>query len=276
MTKNNFAPKLVIEPERYELHTPHVHHFEIDRRDFAKIIGTGIAIFLISKGSIAQQGESGRGGGQAMPKEISAWLHIDEDGRITVFTGKVEIGQNIRTSLAQVVAEELRAPYGSITMVMGDTRLTPFDQGTFGSQTTPRMGMQLRHISSAACDTLRDLAAKQWNVDGARMVASAGIISDPQTKRTISYGQLAKGQALAVNIPDTDPLIPPHGLDRCGQAARKGGWARFRYGQAQIHFRLKTSGNALRQSASAGKHRSDSGIAGCERGPGDAGRDGRA
>ena len=131
--KNNHAPQIVLEPERYELQTPPVHHFEIDRRDFARIIGTGIAIFLISKGAIAQQqGESGRGGGgfgQAMPKEISAWLHIDEDGRITVFTGKVEIGQNVRTSLAQVVAEELRAPFGSITMVMGDTKFTPFDAG---------------------------------------------------------------------------------------------------------------------------------------------------
>ena len=208
---NDRAPEIILEPERYELHSPPVHHFEIDRRDFAKIIGAGIAIFLISKGAVAQQqGESGRGGfGQgSMPKEISAWLHIDEDGHVTVFTGKVEIGQNVRTSLAQVVAEELRAPFSSISLVMGDTKLTPFDQGTFGSQTTPRMGMQLRHISSAACDTLRDLAAKQWNVDAARLVASAGAITDPQTKRTLSYGQLAKGQALAVNIPETDPLIP--------------------------------------------------------------------
>ena len=223
--KNDHAPQIVLEPERYELQTPPVHHFEIDRRDFAKIIGTGIAIFLISKGTIAQQqGESGRGGGgfgQAMPKEISAWLHIDEDGRITVFTGKVEIGQNVRTSLAQVVAEELRAPFGSITMVMGDTKFTPFDQGTFGSQTTPRMGMQLRHISSAACDTLRDLAAKQWNVDAARLVASAGKISDPQTNRSITYGKLAQGQALAVNIPDTDPLIPPTDWTVAGKPLEK-------------------------------------------------------
>jgi nicotinate dehydrogenase subunit B len=208
---NDRAPEFILEPERYELHAPPVHHFEIDRRDFAKIVGAGIAIFLISKGAVAQQqSESGRGGfGQAsVPKEISAWLHIDEDGHITVFTGKVEIGQNIRTSLAQVVAEELRAPFSSISMIMGDTSLTPYDAGTFGSQTTSRMGMQLRHIASAACDTLSDLAAKQWNVDAARLVASVGTITDPQTKRTISYGQLAKGQALAVNIPDTDPLIP--------------------------------------------------------------------
>jgi nicotinate dehydrogenase subunit B len=209
----NLELELVLEPERYELQTPPVHHFEIDRRDFAKIVGTGIAVFLLSKGAIAkqQQGESGGrgGGGQAAPKDIAAWLHIAENGAITVFTGKVEIGQNIRTSLAQAVAEELRAPFDSITMVMGDTRLTPYDAGTFGSQSTPRMGTQLRHVASVACDTLKDLAAKKWNVEAARLVPVAGKITDPQTKLSITYGQLAQGQAFETAVLGEDPLIAP-------------------------------------------------------------------
>ena len=65
---------------------------------------------------------------------------------ITVFTGKAEVGQNIRTSLTQAVAEELRAPVASIKMVMADTQLTPFDMGTFGSQTTPQMASRLHKI----------------------------------------------------------------------------------------------------------------------------------
>ena len=249
-------PQIPIEPERYELHAPPVHHFEIDRRDFAKLVGAGIAVFLISKGAIAQQqqGESGaRGGfgGQSMPKDISAWLHINEDGAVTVYTGKVEIGQNIRTSLAQAVAEELRVPFESIQIVMGDTKLTPFDAGTFGSQTTPRMGPQLRHVASAACDTLRDLAAKQWNVDAARLVPIAGKITDPQTKRSISYGKLAEGQALAKAIPDTDPLVPPTEWTNFRQAHRKSGWPRFRHRQAQIHVGHEAAGHALRQNFAA-------------------------
>jgi isoquinoline 1-oxidoreductase len=217
-------PEQEIEFERYELRELPAHDFEFDRRDFAKVFGAGIVILLISKGAVAQQ-ESGQGrggfGGQALPKEISGWLHITEDGAITVYTGKVEIGQNIRTSLAQVVAEELHAPFASIRMVMGDTKVTPFDQGTFGSQTTPRMGMQLRHIASAACDTLRDIAAKQWNADSAKLVAANGAITDPQTKRSLSYGKLAQGQALAVAIPDTDPLVPPAEWTVAGQPLPK-------------------------------------------------------
>ena len=71
--------------------------------------------------------------GIQLPKEVSAWIHIGADGNVTVFTGKVEVGQNIRTSLAQAVAEELRAPFDSVTMMMGDTDLVPWDMGTFGS-----------------------------------------------------------------------------------------------------------------------------------------------
>ena len=71
-------------------------------------------------------------------------------------TGKVEIGQNIRTSLAQAVADELRVPLAAITLVMGDTDLTPFDSGTFGSQTTPRMAPQLARAAAAAREMLID------------------------------------------------------------------------------------------------------------------------
>ena len=75
---------------------------------------------------------------QRMPEQVNAWLHIAEDGSITVYTGKVEVGQNARTSLTQAAAEELHAPVASIRLVMGDTALTPFDMGTFGSMTTPQ------------------------------------------------------------------------------------------------------------------------------------------
>jgi len=66
-------------------------------------------VSLVSGGALLEAQESGRRfGGHALPQEVSAWIHIDADGKVTVFTGKVEIGQNIRTSLAQSVAEELR------------------------------------------------------------------------------------------------------------------------------------------------------------------------
>src|SRR4030095_9559338 len=129
-----------------------------------------------------RQGESGRGGfNRDMPKEIGAWIHVDEDGSITVYTGKVEMGRNIRTSLAQGVAEELHVPISTIRLVMGDTDLSPFDAGTFGSRTTPTMSPQLRKVAAVARELLTDLAAERLKVDRSSLVAADGKVTHPPT-----------------------------------------------------------------------------------------------
>ena len=111
-----------------------------------------------------------------MPRELGAWLHIAEDGTVTAYSGKAEVGQNIRTSLAQAVAEELRVDVASIRMVMGDTDLCPFDMGTFGSRTTPYMAPQLRAAAATAREELIDLAAKRWNVSRDGLTAENGVL----------------------------------------------------------------------------------------------------
>ena len=182
-----------------------LHWFDSDRRDFLKILGGGLLVCLRVPSVAAQ--ESGRGrGGPDLPQDISAWLHIGEDGRVTVFTGKVEMGQNIRTSLAQQVSEELRMPLESIRMVMGDTDLTPWDAGTFGSRTTPTMGRELRRAAAAARQALIDLAAERWNADRAALNAEAGKISNSVTGKAIAYGELTRGQKL-VKVIGADPPV---------------------------------------------------------------------
>ncbi|HXW57589.1 MAG TPA: molybdopterin cofactor-binding domain-containing protein [Candidatus Cybelea sp.] len=200
-----------IEPERYELRAPSPYHFELRRRDFFRTLGAGLLVACVLKDAFALQ-ESGGGRrpmGDELPREISAWLHIGENGGVTTYTGKVEIGQNIRTSLSQAVAEELRFPLARIEMVMGDTRLTPYDMGTFGSRTTPTMNLHLRQVAAAARDVLIDLAAKQWNADRSVLLARDGRITDPSTKRTIEYVELLRGQQLTELVPAEDPLEPP-------------------------------------------------------------------
>jgi len=126
----------------------------------------------------AQQPGGRRGGfGAPAPKEMGAWLHIGEDSLVTVYTGKVEIGQNIRTSLSQVVAEELRLPPERIRLVMADTQLTPFDPGTFGSITTPRMAPQLRRVAAAAREYLLDLTAEQEAVLAGLLAQTSGALA---------------------------------------------------------------------------------------------------
>ncbi len=202
--RDTFIP----EPERYEFRAAAFHRFAWARRDFFKVFGAGIAVFAVAKNVQPHQESGGRGSrvDADLPRDISGWLHIGEDGGVTVFTGKVEIGQNIRTSLAQSVAEELRAPFESVRIVMGDTALTPFDMGTFGSRTTPFMGLQLRRVAAAARDVLLEVAAKEWNVPAGRLVAANGRISDSASDRSAPFGELARNKTLARAIPDQDPL----------------------------------------------------------------------
>ena len=188
-----------VEVERYELHEPAPYLFEVRRREFLGMLGGGLLVAAAAP-AVAQQ-ESGRGGqGRAETNELAAWLHIDEQGKVTVYTGKTEIGQNVRTSLAQAVADELRLPLDAITMVMADTDLVPFDQGTFGSQSTPRMSPQLARAAATAREMLIDQAATLLHLDRGTLTARDGriVFADGQS---VSYGALTKGQKLTGAIP---------------------------------------------------------------------------
>ncbi|MGB8837309.1 MAG: molybdopterin cofactor-binding domain-containing protein, partial [Candidatus Acidiferrales bacterium] len=185
--KPNF--EIPLEPERYELREAPPYRFETDRRDFFKYLGAGVLILCAAKSARGAQ-ESGGGrrhSGEELPQEIGAWLHVGDSGEVTVFTGKVEVGQNIRTSLSQAVAEELHVAAEKIQMVMGDTQLTPYDRGTYGSQSTPIMNLQLRRAASAARDVLINLAAAQWQVERTGLVAADGRVTDPATKKSVEY-----------------------------------------------------------------------------------------
>jgi len=207
---SNEREKFLLEPERYEFTSGPMHHFELARREFFKLLGAGIAVFAIAKNAQAQETAPSRGfHPQELPQEISAWLHIGEDGTVTAFSGKAEMGQNIRTSMAQNVADELRVPFESVRMVMGDTALTPFDAGTFGSRTTPTMTPQLRRVASAARDLLVEVAAKEWNVAPERLKAANAKVTDPASGRSLTYAALARGKTLAQNLPAEDPVTPP-------------------------------------------------------------------
>ena len=211
------------EPERYELAAAAPYRFDLDRREFFKFLGAGILVVSVLTPAVAAQESGGarQRRGDSLPKEIDAWLHIGENGKVTVYTGKVEMGQNIRTSLSQAVAEELHVPIEKIEMVMGDTQLTPFDMGTFGSRTTPTMNLQLRKVAAAACDVLIGLAAAQWKVDRQRLVAADGKVTDPQTRRSLEYAQLTKGTQLTASLPAEDPLIPATKWKVVGQSTPK-------------------------------------------------------
>jgi isoquinoline 1-oxidoreductase len=178
----------------------------MNRRDFFAVMGGGLVVMLLDDDVYAQETGGGRGGRRAAPQELSAWLHIGETGIVTVYSGKVEVGQNARTSLTQAVAEELRAPVASIRMVMGDTELTPYDMGTVGSQTTPQMWPVIRRAAAAARETLVDLASQKWMVERSAIQVADGKVT--AGSRSAGFGELTNGQMLTRTIPADVPLAP--------------------------------------------------------------------
>jgi isoquinoline 1-oxidoreductase len=199
------------EPERYEFRAMPMHQFALGRRDFFRIFGAGLAVFAVAKEvSAMQETAPGPHGFHPveLPKEIGAWLHIGEDGTVTGFAGKAEIGQNVRTTLAQTIADELGVAFASVRMVLADTALTPFDAGTFGSRTTPTITPQLRKVAAAARDLLVAKAAKQWNVPVDKLVAGDGKVSDPASGKSLRYAELAREDIGTQKPPAEDPIKP--------------------------------------------------------------------
>jgi nicotinate dehydrogenase subunit B len=94
-------------------------------------------------------------------------------------------------------------------MVLGDTALTPWDAGTFGSRTTPTITPQLRRVAAAARDLLREKAAKEWNVPADKLIAGDGKITDPASGRSLRYSELAHEDVIDHKTPPaSDPIKP--------------------------------------------------------------------
>lgn len=167
----------------------------ISRRQFLKLSG-GVVIFIsFGPRPLLAQGRRG------YPDDFNAYLRIGEDGRVTVFSGKIEMGQGIMTSLAQMAAEDLGVPLESIEMIMGDTDLVPWDMGTFGSLTTRMFGPALRTAAAKARLVMMELASERLGVATSRLEVKNGIVSvkdDPSRK--VSYGELAKGKRISRTV----------------------------------------------------------------------------
>lgn len=197
------------EPTKEELPPGHGLHFALTRRKFLQLTGGGLVVAFVLRDIFSPDGKTLLAEEPGVPSsEVAAWIHIGKDGKVTVYTGKVEVGQNIRTSLSQMVAEELMVPLTAVVMIMGDTDLVPYDRGTYGSLSTPQMGTQLRKAAATAREALLQMAAKNWNTATSNLKAENGMIVNSTANKKISYGELTKDQQLLMPIADNVQLIP--------------------------------------------------------------------
>lgn len=119
----------MLEVERYDFENRPAYLFMPDRRDFFKLRGGGIAVLLLLGDEAEAQESSARGrrGGGAgnQPRDIGAGLHIGEVNKVTVLTGKVEVGQKALTALTQAVSEELHIGHANRTWTRSPAKQAP-------------------------------------------------------------------------------------------------------------------------------------------------------
>ncbi len=189
------------------------------RRDFVKTLGGGIAVLValprISSGSALAQG-------RGYPTDINAYLHIAADGQVTLYSGKIEMGQGIVTSLSQMAAEELRVGMDAMRIVMGDTASCPFDAGTWGSLSTRFFGPAVRAACAKARLVLTDLGAQQLGVPRAAVTAENGaVFVTAEPSRRATYGQLAQGRAITHTVNEDAVLRQVDAFTVMGQSIKR-------------------------------------------------------
>ncbi len=195
-----------------------VQDIELTRRGLLRALGGGFLVMLAVPDVL---GLTSVQRGTPLPQNIGAWIHVGTDGTVTVLTGKVEVGQNARTSLTQAAAEELHMMPEKVKVIMGDTDLVPFDMGTFGSRTTPTMVPQIRKAAAATRESLLELAAKKWNVPKSSLKAENGVIRGGA--HSASYSEIAKGHSIDKLIESKIALTPNSEWKTLGKSLPKVG-----------------------------------------------------
>ena len=173
------------------------HIPDVKRRDFFKWIGGGLYIFFNPGGALnlmAAEGEQR----QRLPDDFNAFLRIHEDGTVTCFVGKIDMGQGAITSFPQMIADELDVAYDKVNTVLGDTDLCPWDMGTFGSMSVRILGPSVRAAAAEARAVLLAMASEKLGVDIGQLSVNDGVVFNKNNKREkVTYQELTHGQKVA-------------------------------------------------------------------------------
>jgi nicotinate dehydrogenase subunit B len=177
------------------------------RRNFLKTTSGLIVTFTLAEGILPAVGQKTAPTKTVALDDVDAFLAIGADGRVTLYTGKVDLGTGIRTALAQIAAEELDVPFDQLTITQGDTALTP-DQGpTWGSFTIQNGGMQIRRAAATARKGLLELAANRLGVAAGALSIDNGTIKG--NGRSVSYAELIGGRTFSLKLDKDAPVKDP-------------------------------------------------------------------
>jgi nicotinate dehydrogenase subunit B len=139
----------------------------------------------------------------APPPRIEDRIRLESDGTVSALSGKVDFGQGIRTAFAQIVADELDVAFDSVHVILGDTSRSPYDFGTFGSQSIHSEGSNLRNAAAAARAVLLARASARLGVDARDLEVVAGTVRpEGHGGKSVTYAELAADGPLDGPVPD--------------------------------------------------------------------------
>jgi len=216
----------------------------LGRREFLKLSGGGIIVMVTASAAEGWLQEPPRqAAGRELPTDFNAFVRVGEDGRVSCLTGKAELGQGINTSLAQIVAEELDLPLGSVDVVAGDTALCPYDMGTFGSRSIKYFGPPLRQAAAEARAVLLELAAERLGKPAAELGVKDGTVYEiARPDNTVTFGSLTQGKRVERALAFKPPVKPYSAYKISGRpAGRKDAALKVR-GKAQYAGDIRLPG----------------------------------
>lgn len=132
--------------------------------------------------------------------QVDSFLAIGEDGSVAIYSGKVDLGTGVQTAMGQIAAEELDVPFNRVTVIQGDTDLTP-DQGiTYGSLSIQSGGIQIRQAAATARQALVERAAQRLNLSSGELTTRDGSVVAKTGNQAISYAQVIGGQRFTLSV----------------------------------------------------------------------------
>jgi CO/xanthine dehydrogenase Mo-binding subunit len=147
---------------------------------------------------------------------LDSWIRIDADGRITAFTGKVELGQGFKTAFQQIAAEELDIPFESLTVITADTSRTANEGYTSGSHSMQDSGTAIQNAAAQVRELLVAEAARRLNLPAENLRTENGAVISPDGQR-LGYGELVAADMLHVQAQPTSKLKDPSAFKVMGQ-----------------------------------------------------------
>ncbi|HXJ01082.1 MAG TPA: molybdopterin cofactor-binding domain-containing protein [Micropepsaceae bacterium] len=195
---------------------------DLTRRQFgAALGGLVIAFSMAPRLSEAAESAARLPGTLEANRRLDAWLRVDEGGTVTVFTGRVELGQGATTALAQIVAEEMDIAFIRIRMIPVDTLRSPNEGVTAGSNSIEVGGAALRSAAAEARAILIDLASQRLGVAPGQLIADDGLIFTKDGAKKTSYWELAGENPLAREATNSAPPKPPKDHKIVGQPVQR-------------------------------------------------------